>query len=344
MRLLLLLMTVAAALWSGAWFAAARMAERAAETWFAEAAAEGYRAGYDHLSVSGFPFRLWLEVEAPRLADPLRGLDWAAPAVAAGVTLAAPGRLRILPGLPQTLRTPLSEIALAAGTLTAEAPLGRDLAPAALHVRAEAAALEATPVAGVATGQGGWRLGIDRLAADLGLTGSRLVLGLAAEGIAFDPAEWPAALAPLPAAPIRRVELVAAAVHDAPAEAGGRLVALDLEALRIDWGPTDLLASGRLEIGPDGLPEGRITASAGNWRPLLALAVAAGLVAPELAPTWERVFATLEAAGPEAARSAGRLELPVVFARGRVSLGPLPLGPAPLLAPPLPAPPLPAGG
>jgi len=53
--------------------------------------------------------------------------------------------------------------------------------------------------------------------------------------------------------------------------------------------------------------------------------LAAGLIKPEVAPTWVNVFALLAAqtGDPE------DLDLPLVFAKGRMSLGPLPLGPAP---------------
>lgn len=338
MRILATLLVLLALLWSGAWFAAARMAERAAETWFAEAAADGLLAGYDHLAVSGFPARLALRVEAPRLADPLADVGWAAGAVTAATTLAAPGRLRILPQGAQTLRTEGQRIDITAGALAAEARLrAPDLAPAAAALQGAEVVLLGTPTAPEAPGAAGWTLRLATLAGDLGLTGAAPELTLSAEGVGIDAAAWPEAVAPRPDRPIRRLELAARGEFDAAVEAGGRLVALQLEALRLDWGDTRLQAAGRLEIGADGLPQGRITATAEGWRALLALAVATGLVAPELAPTWTRVIETLEAAGPETARAAGRLEVPVVFQRGRVSLGPLPLGRAPVLAPPLPA-------
>jgi hypothetical protein len=58
---------------------------------------------------------------------------------------------------------------------------------------------------------------------------------------------------------------------------------------------------------------------------VLRLGVALGLIRPETAPTVER-------AGESLARIGGNAEvltLPLVFAGGRMSLGPIPLGPAP---------------
>ena len=77
----------------------------------------------------------------------------------------------------------------------------------------------------------------------------------------------------------------------------------------------------------EGLAEGRIELRLSNWRKAIPVAVALGLVTPEVAPTWENVFAVLseQSASPE------DLDLPLVFQRGRMSLGPLPLGPAPRL-------------
>ena len=64
-----------------------------------------------------------------------------------------------------------------------------------------------------------------------------------------------------------------------------------------------------------------------EWRRLLEMAVATGLVAEPLAPTFERGLALLAAlSGPP-----DTIDAPLTFARGQISLGPIPLGPAPKL-------------
>jgi hypothetical protein len=338
MRIAVKLGLAMALLWAGAWFLAARVVERAAETWFAEAAADGLRAGYAHLAVAGFPAALALRLEAPEVVDPLTGLGWAAEAAEASLGLGEPRRLRLRPEGGQSVWLDLLRIDIAAGALTADLALqGLPPQPGALTVSGADLRLEGVPLLTAGPGGAGiWALGVATLDGRADLVGTAPALLLAAEGIAVAEAQdWPEALASRPEAPLR-LTLEAAADYAAPVEAGGRLTAARIEALRLDWGATVLTAAGRLEVGADGLPEGRIQLSAEEWRPLLGLAVAAGWVAPELAPTWLRVLETLEAAGSDSARAAGVLEVPLVFRGGLVSLGPLPLGRAPALAPPLP--------
>ncbi|MDX1743152.1 MAG: DUF2125 domain-containing protein, partial [Ruegeria sp.] len=84
-------------------------------------------------------------------------------------------------------------------------------------------------------------------------------------------------------------------------------------------------AAGDLLIDEYGVPEGRITVKAVEWRRLLEMAVGTGLVASSFLPVLERtleVMASLEGS-PET------LDAPLTFQRGLITLGPIPLGPAP---------------
>ncbi|MBC7156360.1 MAG: DUF2125 domain-containing protein, partial [Rhodobacteraceae bacterium] len=113
-----------------------------------------------------------------------------------------------------------------------------------------------------------------------------------------------------------------------------RLAGVTIEAAEIAWGALRLSAQGRVAIGPDGRPDGRVEIDIAGWRALPPLAVAAGLIAPARADTFAAMLAVL-AGGPDAAPDAPA-RLPLVFAAGRMSLGPFPLGPAPRLPPPRP--------
>jgi hypothetical protein len=80
-------------------------------------------------------------------------------------------------------------------------------------------------------------------------------------------------------------------------------------------------------VGPDGVPDGRITLKITNWRDLLRVARNAGLLPEPLMPTIERAFEILAGlSGPP-----DTLDAPLTFANGIVSFGPVPLGPAPRL-------------
>ena len=104
----------------------------------------------------------------------------------------------------------------------------------------------------------------------------------------------------------------------------GRPRATDLREAVIDWGDIGLSATGTLTIDPAGIPDGRITLAATNWRALLDLVAASGAIAPELAPTWLAMAETLS-------QGTDRIDLPLTFENGRMSIGFIPLGPAPRL-------------
>jgi hypothetical protein len=104
-----------------------------------------------------------------------------------------------------------------------------------------------------------------------------------------------------------------------------RPIQLEVKEAQLVWGSLVLFGSGTIAAAADGLAEGRIALRLTNWRDAIPLAVAAGLIKPEVAPTLANMFALLagQSGKPE------DLDLPLVFANGRMSLGPLPLGPAP---------------
>ena len=108
---------------------------------------------------------------------------------------------------------------------------------------------------------------------------------------------------------------------------GVQVRAVDIRSLALDWGPAGMSGRGEVALDSDGLPEGRIELSFRNWRAVLRLATALGLVRAETAPTVERALEGLATLGG----NAEVLSLPLVFAGGRMSLGPVPLGPAPRL-------------
>ena len=319
-RVLLILLAVVAGLWSAAWFAAARVVERAAETWFAETAAAGALAGYDHLSVGGWPWRLELRVERPRLLDPGTGAGWQGDLLRGGVAVWAPLRPELAPEGAQVLLVDGVEWVLEAEGLRGGARLA--LGPAPVE------GVELSLRAAVLRGPGGALVrleeGVLRVAPGAGVPWASVELvGLEVAGL-----DWPDDVAPRPAGPVGRlagrVEVEPLwALPWPPARIG-------LRDLALDWGDTLLRGAGSLDVAPEGWPEGRITFQAEAWEPLVALAVALGAVTPEVAPKWLQVFGAIE----EADGADGVLEVPLIFQRGRMSFGPLPLGPAPRVAPP----------
>ncbi|MGY6634519.1 MAG: DUF2125 domain-containing protein [Alkalilacustris sp.] len=319
------LLAVLAAVWSAAWFVVARTVERTAETWFAEATAAGALAEYGFLRAGGFPGGVKLLLEAPRLGDPVTGLGWRGGELRAGVQAWAPQRVDVVAQGAQTLSLGSWEAVMTGQSLAGVVRLRRGqpkallLAFRGVEVVAPQGTFVPAPLetrAALAEATLELRRGTNDLRLDL--TGS----GLEVSGL-----DWPAQLAERPETPVERVSLSVAAGFDGPPQPGAQPAWVGLETLEVLWAGGAVRGGGRLTLDGDGRPEGRIELEAEGWPPLVALAVALGLIEAEIGETWVRVLATLEAAGPKP----GVLSVPVVFRDGWMSVGPLPLGRAPQL-------------
>ncbi|MEP0564178.1 MAG: DUF2125 domain-containing protein, partial [Paracoccaceae bacterium] len=100
---------------------------------------------------------------------------------------------------------------------------------------------------------------------------------------------------------------------------------LQLENLSARWGDVTFRAAGDLVVDELGVPDGRITIKAVEWRQMLAMAVNAGILPEALLNSAENGLGLLAALSGDP----NTLDVPLGFANGRVSLGPIPIGPAP---------------
>lgn len=329
MRKLLGLVLVLALLWAGWWVAGSALVRQAAEAFFAQQRAAGRLAEHEGLSVRGFPNRFDLTVENLRLADPATGLGWRAPFVQLFAMSWKPWHL--IAALP-----PEQEIDLDGQTVTLNASALR----ASLIVSPSATLpLDRTASAGqalVLRSSAGWsvrldeaqlatrRMGDDATRHEIGLD----LAGVAPEG-AFAAAAERAGLPPR----LSQLRLLAEAGFSAPIDrelgtSRPQLRSLTLRESQLDWGSLQLTGSGELTFDAAGMPEGRIDLALGNWRQAIRAAAELGYLEAELVPAWERGL------GIFAARSGGeKLQVPLNFSKGWMSLGPLPLGPAPRLGP-----------
>jgi hypothetical protein len=154
-------------------------------------------------------------------------------------------------------------------------------------------------------------------------------IGFEALDVVPDPA-LAAALSDMPAALSKlRLDAIVGLTAADPTAAGASPVisGIDLKEAQMTWGDLALFGKGRIAANSDGLAEGRIDFRLTNWRKLMPLLAAAGVVTAEALPTWENALALLAAQSGDAEV----LELPLIMRQGRMSLGPLPLGPAPVL-------------
>jgi hypothetical protein len=177
----------------------------------------------------------------------------------------------------------------------------------------------------------GWTVGVDKLRfSTRQVDGDRIRHEIGLEMLGLQPDSGvTAALPDFPEA-LEKLRLDAIVTLTVPldhraGQARPRASHVDVKEVRLVWGTLVLSGSGSIAAAADGLAEGRITLRLTNWRDAMPLAVAAGLFTAEVAPTWQNMLALLAAqtGTPE------DLDLPLIFASGRASLGPFPLGPAP---------------
>jgi hypothetical protein len=324
MRALLWMVIAVAVTWGGYWFVGARALETGALAWFRSRTEAGLVAEHGALSVSGFPNRFDLTVTDLRLADPGTGYGWTAPFVQVLSLSYKPWHIIAVFANQQQVRTPWQDLAVASDKLQGSVVIvpGTNLALDRLTLVGDAMRV---------TSDLGWTASVDTLrfaTEQVGTDGTRHEIGLELLDLEPDPS----VTAGLPDFPkvLEKLRLDAVVTLTAPLDrrAGQthpRPSQIDVKEVQLVWGSLVLFGTGSIAAAADGVAEGRIALRLTNWREAIPLAVTAGLIKPEVAPTWENMFALLAAQTGDP----GDLDLPLVFARGRMSLGPLPLGPAP---------------
>lgn len=310
MRSLLFAMAILVTLLSGAWFLVASQIESRAEAALADLEARGWQVAYADLSTTGFPLRFDTTVTRLQLALPDGRIVWETPSFRLYAASYRPNRVFALWPQEQSLVIAGQRLAIAAQGLRAGATAGLS---SGLPLE------QATLGSGIAAVQSeaGWGFGIDRLAATADRSGSSdYHLFVEVEGLR------PAAVS----ANIGLLRLEAQVALDAPVEfrtsAAPRFQGLALRELRLAQGNVALTGTGALAPDAQGYLAGTLTLAAENWRGLLDLLGAAGLLVPD-----QRVF--VEGALQELSQGGDRIEVPVTFANGRIEA----LGVALLAAP-----------
>jgi hypothetical protein len=328
MRWLLWAVLIAAAAWSGLWFAGARTLDGAVADALSSAAPN---VAVQAHSVAGFPNRFDLTLTEPRLTDPVSGIAWSAAFVQVFALSYRPWHTIFALPTEQRLDWPEGGLVLRAKKLQASLVLRPTQALPLDRLIVVGDGLEVRPDFGagarVASVHFATRLDPTRLNAHQ--------IGLEVSGIAPDAV----VLATLPQgsdlpAVTDTLRLDAIASFSAPldrfaAETLPLLTQFDLTALSFRWGEIALEGEGALSPDANGFAEGRIALRLDHWRKAIDAAVALGALRAEIAPTWAEFARRLAEAGG----NPDRLELPLIFAGGRMSLGPIPLGPAPRLVP-----------
>lgn len=333
MRILLAIVITLAAAWAGYWFIGSGALRSGVAAWFDARRAEGWQASYSDLSIQGFPSRFDTSLSDIALADPASGLGWRAPFFQVLTLSYTPNRAIAVWPREQRIDTPQGSYALTSEDMRASLHVAASTAMALERGILTAEGITITAENG---GNGAFSIGALRLAAEQagtepGVGRPRYHLGLAADGVA-PPAPLLARGDALP----RVIDSVAADVtvtFDKPwdrhalEDARPQPTQIVIKSAEIRWGQMTLAASGVLDVGPGGQPDGTLTVTARNWRKMLETAADATLVTPEMAQTAERALTVFAGTG-EAAKS---LEVPLRFDGGRVWIGPIPIADTPVL-------------
>ncbi len=340
MRKLLILILLAAGLWSGYWFVGSNVIRKGVEDGFADAAGRGLLAEKTAVTVAGFPNRWDVTVEGLQLADPRSGIRWQAPFAQVFAMTWKPWH--IIAALPpeQVVTLPDQAVIVTSSDLKASlrAKPATDLPLA--EIRLAGTSLELASDLGWTLALGEFSLGL-RADPALGDTGYELGFDLAplTPDPGFVAAVKSVTIPDLPASDLPEVvESLQGSVFltfSAPLDrhagkARPYLTRVEVKQFDVVWGQLAATAKGLVQADGNGYAAGTITIDVTNWDRLPALLVAAGLVKSEVAPTVARGMQALAAQSTDASV----LSLTLVLKDGRMSFGPFPLGPAPLMVPP----------
>jgi hypothetical protein len=299
MRTFLFAMALLVTLLSGAWFLAASQIETRAKVALGDLEARGWQVDYADLATTGFPARFDTTVTRLRLASPDGRIVWETPSFRVFAASYRPNRLVALLPQEQTLTVAGQVLTMSSQGLRASATAGltSDLPLTQATVGSGPTAVEA---------ETGWGVGMDRLVATGDQTGTKgYDLFVEAEGLR------PAAFS----ANIGLLRLDAQVTLDAPIQLRNsstpRFQGLALRELRLAQGDVAVTGTGNLAPDAQGYLAGTVTLAAENWRGLLDLLEAAGLLVLD-----QRAF--VEGALEELAQGSDRIEVPVTLANGQI--------------------------
>lgn len=328
MRKYTVILGVLALIWGGYWFIGARALEAGLTTWIDGRRADGWAADYASLDTRGFPNRFDTTITDLRLADPETGLAWTLPFFQIFALTYRPHHIiAVLPDT-QTLASPLERLEITSDDIRGSLRFrpNTSLALERTDVVADQLVLRSSRAWQATLDQG--RFAIHRASE------AETTYRLGADLVGLRPAEGlRRALDPTGRLPevVDTLRLDATVSFDRPwdrfaiEDARPQPTEIDLTNVQATWGQLDLQVAGQLTIDPRGLADGQIAIKATNWREMIEIGIASGMLPPGIA-------ATLESGLESVAGLSGRadtLDLPLTFRAGRISLGFIPLGDAP---------------
>ena len=326
-RLIVAILAVAG-LWMAWWAFGSIAHEKALKAWIEDRRGEGWAAEVTALDVRGFPNRFDTTIEQVLLADPETGIAWEAPFVQFLSLAYKPHQVIVVPAETHVFSTPFQAITISHQNAKASVFMepSTSLALESGRVVAEELQLSSTL---------GWKIALaeGRFAVEQA-EGRVATYRLGAELLEFLPTEAtrrlldPAGILPERLEQFRvDADLGFTDKWDRRAieVARPQVTELDLRDLSARWGDVTFQAAGDLVVDAQGYPEGRIAIRAVEWRRILDMAVASGLLLRDFVPALESALGLM--AGLSG--SPDTLDADLVFENGSMSFGLIPLGPAP---------------
>lgn len=317
-----------AVLYGGYWFVGSTAATRATTQILTQLENDGFSVSYDEVRTIGFPSRFDTTLTGIEITDPARAIGWQAPFFQLFALSYNPTHVIAIWPDRQRFVLPRDTVTLASDRLRASVHTRTTPSLPLRDATLEGAMLRVLS-------DNGWEVDVAAVLASLRAVSGGDVADHSYEAFAEAtdislPTVLLQALGGADVAPsvIERIRLDGRIGLDRPLDRFvtgtnvPKLTTLTLRDVVFRWGDLSITGVGDLVFAPDGTPEGQVTLTVTNWRQMIDLGLSAGLLDPGFEPILARAIGAL-------AQGSDRLEAPIRFQNGFMSLGPLPLGPAP---------------
>jgi hypothetical protein len=330
MRKLILLCLGLAVIYSAYWFIAANASERGIKAWLDARETDGWQSEYTALETRGYPLHLKTVLADIAMADPATGLAYQTSRLTIESRSFTPTRLHASMAQDARVSTPFQHIDIT--NSRAEGTLFVAVGPALTLQRA---AFEFDALTAASTLGWGFSLANAKavaiqnaqtaLAHDIAVTitdftpSASLMSRLNPNGILSDSFD----------ALTIDGQVTFDKAWDITALEGPRPqpTKVHMRNMAATWGALDLRIAGAFDVDARGFPNGKLSIKATNWREMITLATAAGIIPKDLENLALRAGNML--AGMKG--NTTTIDAELTLARGTISFGFLPLGPAPRL-------------
>ena len=330
MRILIIVIIAACALWGGYWFVGSRAVQAGLSTWLSDQSSNSWMAGYSSLKTRGFPNRFDTTITDLELVNQRSGTAWLAPDFKILALSYRPNHIIAIWPDQQSITLRGEKISVTSKQMVASVAF-----EPGTSLILDRSSFVLDGLAFSSSRNWAAKIATARLATRQ-TDGKQFAHDIAIEASGVQPpAALLAQLDPAGAQPTVfdtlkidvTIEFDAQWDRNSWRQEPPQVIGLELKNMQAIWGELDLLATGDLTFDARGVPSGRIAIKATNWREMLALGIAAGAVPLGISPTLERALQLLA----DMSDDPDILEVPLSFQGGFMSVGPIPLGPAPRL-------------